>query len=109
MDASDRETLLNFLQNKGDYQPSSNQIVGILKNMLDEMDKSLGGIVSDEEAAVASFKDLKAAKEKEIALATAAIESKTQRVGELAVSIVQNANAQKESTAAIETKTQRVG
>jgi len=83
VDSSDRETLLNFLQSEGDYVPASGQIVGILKNMLDEMDKSLGGIVSDEENAVKSFKSLKAAKQKEIALATQAIETKTQRSGEL--------------------------
>jgi chromosome segregation ATPase len=70
VDANDRETLMAFLQNQasGDYVPQAGQIVGILKNMLDEMDKSLGGIVGDEEAAVAAFKDLKGAKEKEIAL-----------------------------------------
>jgi len=83
MDSSDREVLSNFLQANGDYAPASGQIVGILKNMKDEMDKSLGGIVGEEEQAVASFKDLKAAKDKEIALATGAIESKTQRQGEL--------------------------
>jgi len=57
--------------------------VGILKNMLDEMDKSLGGIVKDEDDAASSFKALKAAKQKEIALATGAVETKTQRSGEL--------------------------
>jgi len=99
MDQSDRETLMNFLQASGDYAPASGQIVGILKNMKDEMDKSLGGIVADEESAAKSFVDLKGAKQKEIALATSAIESKTQRQGELAVSIVQNENAKADATA----------
>jgi len=83
IDSSDRETLMNFLQANGDYVPASGQIVGILKNMLDEMDKSLGGIVKDEDDAASSFKALKAAKQKEIALATGAVETKTQRSGEL--------------------------
>jgi len=98
IDASDRETLMNFLQASGDYVPASGQIVGILKNMLDEMDKSLGGVVTDEEEAAASFKDLKAAKSKEIAAATTAIETKTERVGELAVSIVQGKGQVKDAT-----------
>merc|ERR1719375_295353 len=63
------------------------------------MDKSLGGIVADEESAAKSFADLKGAKQKEIALATSAIETKTQRQGELAVSIVQNENGKADATA----------
>merc|ERR1719253_1867929 len=92
MDQSDRETLMNFLQASGDYAPASGQIVGILKNMKDEMDKSLGGIVADEESAASGFAALKAAKQKEIAAATSAIESKTSRSGELAVRIVNAKN-----------------
>merc|ERR1719420_2747485 len=57
--------------------------------MKDEMDKSIKALVSDEEAAVAGYADLKAAKEQEIEVASEAIEAKTKRVGELAVSIVQ--------------------
>jgi regulator of replication initiation timing len=102
VDASDRETLVSFLQASGDYVPAAGQIVGILKNMLDEMDKALGGIVKDEDSAAASFKALKGAKQKEVALATKAIESKTERVGELAVSIVQNENGAKDATADLE-------
>lgn len=98
IDASDKEAVVAFLEQSGDYVPQSGQIIGILKNMKDEMDKSLGGIVSEEEEAVKGFSDLKAAKEKEIAAATSAIEAKTQRVGELAVSIVQNENAADDAT-----------
>merc|ERR1719375_1148204 len=56
------------------------------------MDKSLNGIVAEEEAAASSFVALKAAKQKEIAAATSAIESKTSRSGELAVRIVNAKN-----------------
>jgi hypothetical protein len=66
--------------------------------MKDDLDKSLGGIVADEETAAASFVELKAAKKKEIAAATSAIESKTERAGQLAVSIVQNQNAADDAT-----------
>merc|ERR1719375_1909975 len=91
VDSDDKEAVAAFLQ--GDYVPASGQIVGILKNMKDEMIKSLGGIVSEEEAAAAGFAELSAAKKKEIATASSAIESKQVRAGELAVAIVQNKNA----------------
>jgi chromosome segregation ATPase len=100
VDASDRDTLMAFLQGQnpyGDYAPASGQIVGILKNMKDEMDKSLGGIVATEEAAAKGFTELKAAKTSEIQAATKAIESKTTRSGELAVEIV-NAKNEKDNT-----------
>jgi hypothetical protein len=45
------------------------------------------------------YADLKAAKDKEIELASEAIESKTKRVGELAVAIVQSADTVEDSTA----------
>ena len=98
VDASDRETVMAFLEQSGDYVPQSGQIVGILKNMKDDLDKSLNGAISDEEAAAASFAELKAAKRKEIEAATSAIESKTERAGQLAVSIVQNQNAADDAT-----------
>jgi len=91
----DRETLMAFLEEKnpyGAYQSSSGEIVGILKTMKDQMEKDLGGIVATEKEAVKSFNALMAAKEKEIAGATAAIESKTQRAGELAVEKVEAKN-----------------
>merc|ERR1719446_433291 len=91
MDVDDKEVLSAFLQ--GDYQPASGQIVGILKNMKDEMEKDIGSAKATEEAAVAAFGELKAAKNKEIAATTEAIESLTKRSGELAVSIVENKNA----------------
>jgi len=53
------------------------------------MEAELKEAVADEEKAVAGFADLKASKEKEIEMATEAVETKTGRSGELAVSIVQ--------------------
>jgi len=94
IEADDRQAIMSFMSQSGDYVPQSGQIVGILKNMKDEMDKSLGGIVSEEEVGAASYTDLKVAKTKEIQALNDSIESKTKRSGELAVSIVsaQNAN-----------------
>jgi hypothetical protein len=98
LDSNDREQVDAFLQQSGDYVPQGGQIVGILKNMKDEMDKSLGGIVSEEESDAKNFAGLKAAKTKEIKAATEAVQAKTQRKGELAVSIVQNENAAEDAT-----------
>ena len=86
----DRSMVMAFLEQKGDYAPQSGQIVGILKNMLDEMQKNLESTTADEDAAVKGFADLKGAKSKEIEVASAAIETKTVQSGELAVAIVQS-------------------
>jgi hypothetical protein len=94
----EKKDVMAFLENKGDYAPASGQIVGILKNMKDEMEKTMESLESAETAAVSGYADLKAAKEKEIELASEAVEAKTKRVGELAVSIVQAADAADDAT-----------
>jgi len=88
LDPMDKKTLMSFLEQSGDYAPQSGQIVGILKAMEDDMKKSLEDAVAEEEKAVAGYADLKASKEKEVELASEAIETKTVRAGELAVSVV---------------------
>jgi len=89
MDNEDRRNVLAFFQENGDYAPASGQIVGILKGMKDDMEAELKEAVAAEEKAIAGFGDLKASKEKEIEMATEAIETKTGRSGEIAVSVVQ--------------------
>merc|ERR1719230_1073774 len=89
VDPVDRRNALAFLEQSGDYVPQSGQIVGILKGMKDQMEADLKEAVADEEKAIAGFADLKASKNKEIEVATEAIETKTARSGELAVSVVQ--------------------
>merc|ERR1719261_944414 len=61
----------------------------MLKAMKDELTRDLAKLKKDEEAAVKGFADMKASKEKEIEFADESIESKKERVGTLAVSIVQ--------------------
>merc|ERR1719155_470863 len=89
MDTEDRKNVLAFFQQNGDYAPASGQIVGILKGMKDDMEAELKESIAAEEKAIAGFADLKASKEKEIEMATEAIETKTGRSGEVAVSAVQ--------------------
>merc|ERR1719271_1892109 len=89
----DRQSAVAFLEENSDYAPQSGQIVGILKAMKDDMEAELKEAIEAEEKAVAGFADLKASKEKEIEMATEAIETKMARAGELAVSVVQSKDA----------------
>merc|ERR1719272_1599151 len=95
LDNFDRDSLVSFLEQKegGDYAPASGQIVGIMKQMLEEMQKSSAEADAEEAKAAAATADLSASKNKEVSIATAAIETKTVRSGELAVSTVQAQNA----------------
>merc|ERR1719160_1001796 len=93
MEAEDRKNVVAFLQENGDYAPQSGQIVGTLKGMKDDMEAELKEAIATEDKAIAGFADLKASKEKEIEMATEAIETKTGRSGEVAVSVVQTKDA----------------
>merc|ERR1719321_1659489 len=102
VDDYERGMVMDFLQGKqnpfGDYSAQSGEIVGILKAMRDEMDKDLNGAIGDEDKAAAGFAELAGAKKDEIAAASEAIEAKTQRSGELAVSITNTADDIEDTT-----------
>eukprot|EP00928_Gymnodinium_smaydae_P051065 TRINITY_DN3459_c0_g4_i1.p1 TRINITY_DN3459_c0_g4~~TRINITY_DN3459_c0_g4_i1.p1 ORF type:complete len:695 (-),score=231.88 TRINITY_DN3459_c0_g4_i1:85-2169(-) len=89
MDDDSRQQLLSFLSGaqSSDYSPRSGEITGILKELGDDMKKSLSELTAAEKDAVSNFEDLKKAKNGEIAALTSSIQSKTERVGEVAVSI----------------------
>merc|ERR1719158_2741725 len=89
MDNEDRKNVVAFLQENGDYAPQSGQIVGILKGMKDDMEAELKEAIATEDKAMTGFGELKASKEAEVEMATEAIETKTGRSGEVAVSAVQ--------------------
>merc|ERR1719456_302645 len=94
MDPMDRREATSFLEGTSELgSAGAGEILGILKQMKDEMEANLKEAVSDEEKAAAGFADLKGSKETEIEVATEAIETKTGRSGELAVSVVQTKNA----------------
>merc|ERR1719335_1254271 len=57
--------------------------------MKDELSRDIAKLEKDEAAAVSGFSDMKASKEKEIEFADESIESKKERVGTLAVEVVQ--------------------
>merc|ERR1719486_1006552 len=74
------------------YAPASGEIVGILKQLKDEMEKDLAEMIAQEEAAIKSYEELMAAKKKEVETLTKAIEEKLVRVGELGVQIAEMKN-----------------
>merc|ERR1719439_427452 len=91
--SADRDLLTSFLtQGQGEgtgYAPQSGEIVGILKQMLDTMDKALAEATAAEEEAIKTYQALMEAKTKEVEAATKAIEAKLARIAELGVEIVQ--------------------
>merc|ERR1719321_75235 len=93
MDNIDRRTAMAFLEDSSESTGASDQIVGILKAMKDDMEAELKDAIAEEEKSIAGYNDLKASKEKEIEMATEAIETKMVRAGELAVSVVQSKDA----------------
>merc|ERR1719395_252542 len=90
LDRYDRETLTAFLSTSAQagYAPASGEIVGILKQLLENMEGDLKEATETENTAQAEFDALVAAKEKEIQAATEAIETKMEKNGEVAVKIV---------------------
>merc|ERR1719399_702427 len=92
MNNADRDLLASFLSEGESYAPKSGEIVGILKQMQDEMQKDFADASKEESAAIADFDSLVAAKKKEIEACTKAIESKTTRVGELGVKLAEMEN-----------------
>jgi len=85
----ERSTLVSFLESGDSEGGSTDQIIGIVDQMKDEMAADLKETTSSEEEAKAAFKTLISSKEQEIAAAGKAVEKKTGRIGELAVSAVQ--------------------
>jgi septal ring factor EnvC (AmiA/AmiB activator) len=86
----DRETLTAFLEqgHSLEYAPASGEIVGILKQMKDTMEKDLAEVIAEEEAAIKQYEELMAAKQKEVDSLTAAIQEKTKRLGEVGIDLV---------------------
>jgi len=87
MSDGDRDDVMAFLA--GQYVPQSGQILGILKQLGDDMTADLKAASASEDASIQSFDSLMTAKSKEIGAATQAIEAKSIRLGETSVSIAE--------------------
>jgi len=90
----DSKDVLSFLagSQKLEYAPQSGQILGILKQMHDEMAKNAADATEAEEEAIKTYDQLMAAKKKEVDALTAEIEKKLERSGNLGVQIAQMKN-----------------
>jgi len=86
---ADQEEVVAFLSHSSGYVPQSGEILGILKQMGDEMSGSLSDGTAAELEAISVYNGLMAAKQKEVEVLTGTIESKTQLVGDLSVSNTQ--------------------
>merc|ERR1719253_1296957 len=91
LSAFDQNEVTQFLQGKASAE-SSGEIVGILEQMAENMAADLKEAEEQEAGGISDNDALVAAKNKEIAAATSAVEDKTGRVGELAVAIVNAKN-----------------
>merc|ERR1719205_491172 len=87
----DRSSAMSFLSgtDANEYGPQSGEIVGILKQILEGMEKDEAELSSTEAEAVKSYEGLMAAKTKEVTAIGSSIEQKTTSIGELGVSIAQ--------------------
>mmetsp|Transcript_115964 Transcript_115964/g.237110 ORF Transcript_115964/g.237110 Transcript_115964/m.237110 type:complete len:733 (-) Transcript_115964:88-2286(-) len=105
MSSDDRQNVLAFLEGTHDgtgYVPQGGEIVGILKQMGDEMNKGLAEATAAEEAAIQDYEGLMEAKTHEIKALTASIETKTRKVGELAMEIAEKKNELGDTQEALE-------
>jgi len=91
MDDEEKQVILAFLSQSADA-PGGHEVVGMLKQIHDEMSNSFTEATSVENAAIEQYEELLAAKTKEIKALTADCEKKTERVGEVAVKVVDMKN-----------------
>jgi len=89
MNDADRDDLTAFLSASSSYAPASGQITGILKQMSDTMKASVADAKAKENGSIETYNALMKAKTAEVNALTSAIESKTERSGEVGVEIVQ--------------------
>merc|ERR1719387_1399915 len=92
MTEADRDLLASFLaegqSEEADYAPQSGEIVGILKQMADTMEKDLAELIAAEEEAAANFEEMMKAKAAQVEACTKEIEEKLVRLGDSGVQLV---------------------
>jgi len=92
MQDADRQDMMAFLSGSTEYAPASGEIIGILKQMGDEMTADRKDVIEAEAAAVKAHEGLMAAKKKEVEALTKMIQNKLERIANLAVEIQQMKN-----------------
>lgn len=89
---ADRSEVLAFLSGNQEYAPQSGGILGILKQMQDEMVADNKDTIEKEETAVKEYKAVMAAKKKEVSVLEKMIEQKLERIAELGVKVAELKN-----------------
>merc|ERR1719399_2024301 len=94
----ERSEVLAFLDQGSDdsdktQTQASGEILGILKNMKDEMEKDLSDMQAQEKRDHESFNDLKAAKTQEKSLNEKAVVEKEKRIGSVALQVSEDGHA----------------
>merc|ERR1719375_2220299 len=90
----ERSDVLSFLdEREGDQSKNSGEILGILKNMKDEMEKDLKEMQDEDAKAHNGFNDLKAAKTEEISINEKSVIEKEKRIGGLALELSEGNHA----------------
>jgi len=91
MTAHDRDLLSSFLANGNEngYQPASLGVLGMMKNMKEEMEADLKEMQATEKKRVEGYENLMAANQEEISAASKGIEQKMNRLTELSVELQQ--------------------
>mmetsp|Transcript_58313 Transcript_58313/g.136336 ORF Transcript_58313/g.136336 Transcript_58313/m.136336 type:complete len:728 (+) Transcript_58313:67-2250(+) len=104
IESTEKDMIMSFLEGSASdsYAPQSGEILGILKQIKDGMEKDLADITSAEEEAKKNAAALAEAKEKEIAAHTEAIEVKTERSGKAAVEIAEMGHDLEDTKEALE-------
>jgi len=99
-----RQELLAFFSatESNAYVPQSGEITGILRQIKDEMSRSLADAASAEEASIKDFKALMSAKKKEVEALSAQIEEEMSRIGELGVQIAGMKNDLEDTSEALQ-------
>merc|ERR1719353_1747434 len=107
----DRQALVSFLSGtqESGYAPASAEIVGILKQMQDEMEKDIAEEDASEASAIQTFEELMAAKKKEVEALSASIETALGRIGELGISIATMKNDLEDTKESLAEDTQYLG
>merc|ERR1719440_2730127 len=104
MSSVDRDMLASFLSmgSGAGYVPQSGEILGILKQMKDEMEADLKTAEENEASALANFEALVAAKKAEIAACTKEIEEKLTRLANVGVELAEMKNDLEDTAEALE-------
>jgi predicted nucleic acid-binding Zn-ribbon protein len=92
MQDADRQDMMAFLSGSTEYAPASGEIIGILKQMGDEMAADSKDVIDAEAAAVKAHEGLMAAKKKEVEALTKMIQNKLERIANLSVEIQEMKN-----------------